>query len=683
MGSSHVDWVPPESFDEYRLVKALGRGSMGQVWLAHDTVLDRLVAVKFIAELPAHDAGRRRFLTEARAAARVQHANITTVYRVGEIGPRPYLISEYVRGDSLDKLARPVPWPRLLEIAIGLARGLAAAHRQGVLHRDLKPANAIVSETGDVKLLDFGLAKLLPQVAPSQVDALPDHEAAVMLPGDPTIAPRASSEAFVPPFSAHTRAVELPASALARVPGGSIALPSITSAGAVMGTPAYMPPEAWHGEPATPRSDVYSLGALLYELGAGAPPHRDDSPEAVRGLALSSDAPPLANAAPGIDPGFAAVVDRCLRRDPRERFASGDAVREALEVLAAGDKTTAKVIPQAPQARPPWRRRWVLFAGAALALACFAYSTFDGEHASPPAGVPPAVKVPRDARERRPPDGLALAGGSQRIGTAPGSCPDEMVSVPAGTFLFGSPEGEGDPDEQPQHEVTLSAYCIDKTEVTVAAYARCVAAKGCSAPPLTTNWTSFSVETMGRVSRWCNRADRPDHPINCVDWDQAVAYCAWKGKRLPTEAEWEYAARGNDGRVYPWGNAAPSATRLNACESECVAMTKLEMLSTALMYDGNDGWGTTAPVGSYPEGRSPFGALDMAGNVGEWTADWYGGYSKLAETNPQGPSTGTSRVSRGGGWATRETEKVRTADRDWPDPTLRAVDLGFRCARGR
>ncbi len=336
MGSSHLDWVPPESFDEYRLIKALGRGSMGQVWLAHDTVLDRLVAVKFIADLPVHDAARQRLLTEARAAARVQHPNIIAAYRVGEIGARPYLISEYVRGDSLDTIARPVAWPRLLEIAIGLARGLAAAHRQGVLHRDLKPANAILSEAGEVKLLDFGLAKLLPHVTP-RADAPPAREAAAELPevaDPPSAPPRASSEPSVTPDQ-HTRTVELPARASADRPGGGIALPSVTSPGAVMGTPAYMSPEAWRGEPATPRSDVYSLGAMLYELGAGAPPHRGDSPELTRGAVLAGDAPPLAAVAPGIDPGFAAVIDRCLQRDPTERFASGDAVRDALEALAA------------------------------------------------------------------------------------------------------------------------------------------------------------------------------------------------------------------------------------------------------------------------------------------------------------------------------------------------------------
>jgi formylglycine-generating enzyme required for sulfatase activity len=248
---------------------------------------------------------------------------------------------------------------------------------------------------------------------------------------------------------------------------------------------------------------------------------------------------------------------------------------------------------------------------------------------------------------------------------------------------MGSPEGEGNTDEQPQHEVTLPAYCIDRTEVTVAAYAECVAAKGCSAAPLRVNWTNYSLELVKRFSRWCNGNDRPDHPINCVDWDHAAAYCTWKGKRLPTEAEWEYAARGNDGRVYPWGKEPPSAKWLNARGDEFVAITKRELKEDRqTMYNGNDGWETTAPVGSYPEGRSPFGALDMAGNVWEWTADWYGIYSKLAETNPQGPSTGTSRVHRGGSWATVDPNKVRAAGRIWRTPNTRDCDLGFRCARG-
>jgi formylglycine-generating enzyme required for sulfatase activity len=656
MSSSHVDWVPPVRFDEYRLVKLLGRGSMGQVWLAHDTLLDRLVAVKFSAELSSHDDVRQRFLTEARAAARVQHPNIIAIYRVGEIGPRPYLISEYVRGDSLDKIAQPVAWPRLYEIAIGLARGLAAAHRQGVLHRDLKPANAIVSDTGEVKLLDFGLAKLLPQVTPPHAPVTLGREAAVTLPvftGEVMTAPHVSSELFVPPSDEAAITIEVPAGSSQQTPGGGIALPSVTRAGAVMGTPAYMPPEAWRGEPAAPCSDVYSLGALLYALGAGNPPHRGDSSAVARNTVLASDPPPLAIAAPGIDPGFAAVVDRCLRRDPTQRFVSGDAVREALEALAADDKTAARMRARSPQARsssfPRPRRAVLLGLALAFVLAWFAYNRFGGAHVD-----------------------------------ATGSCPGGMVPVPAGTFLMGSPQGEGDSDEQPQRKVTLSAYCIDKTEVTVAAYAACVAARGCSAAPLTVNGTNDTAEAKKFSSQRCNRTDRPDHPINCVDWDQAAAYCAWNGKRLPTEAEWEYAARGNDGRVYPWGEEAPSPKWLNACGTECNSKedAKREKGVWHVMYDDNDGWKNTAPVGSFPEGRSPSGALDMAGNVWEWTADWYGGYAMQAELNPQGTSTGTSRVFRGGGWATIDTTKTRAANRSWYPSITRDCDLGFRCARG-
>src|SRR5262249_8685357 len=158
-------------------------------------------------------------------------------------------------GDSLDKLARPVAWSRLLEIAIGLARGLAAAHRQGVLHRDLKPANAIVSETGEVKLLDFGLAKLLPHFPPPHAETPSSRETAATLPGVPrnsTLAPHASSEPFEPSWDDNAKTIEKtiesPASTPARVPGGMIAPPSVTGTGAVMGTPTYMPPEAWRGE---------------------------------------------------------------------------------------------------------------------------------------------------------------------------------------------------------------------------------------------------------------------------------------------------------------------------------------------------------------------------------------------------------------------------------------------------
>jgi len=169
--SEKASWYPPHEFEEYRLVRPLGAGGMGQVYLAHDMVLDRLVAIKFLATLEPDADARDRFLIEARAAARLQHPNVVAVYRVGEIDAKPYIVSEYLRGKSLAELIRPLPWRRTLELGVELARGLAAAHREGVLHRDIKPSNAVLSEHGTVKLVDFGLAKLINEQVSATVAA--------------------------------------------------------------------------------------------------------------------------------------------------------------------------------------------------------------------------------------------------------------------------------------------------------------------------------------------------------------------------------------------------------------------------------------------------------------------------------------------------------------------------------
>lgn len=288
-------------------------------------------------------------------------------------------------------------------------------------------------------------------------------------------------------------------------------------------------------------------------------------------------------------------------------------------------------------------------------------------------------------RETPPPSGTEAEGGAaptRGSALAPQSCPADMTRAPAGTFNMGSPDGEGDADEHPQHAVTLSSYCIDATEVTVAAYAACVRAGGCRAARFTVQWSGYSEEEVQRHNRWCNREDRADHPMNCVDWNEAAAYCQWARKRLPTEAEWEYAARGGGGYQFPWGNTAPNADQVNACGHECVALAKRELqMAWSAMYDGDDRAPATAAVGTYRDGRGPFGSMDMAGNVWEWTADRYGPYQGAAMTNPKGPSTGEYRVNRGGGWLTRDAGWIRTANRDGSDPLGRFHDLGFRCAR--
>jgi len=223
-----------------------------------------------------------------------------------------------------------------------------------------------------------------------------------------------------------------------------------------------------------------------------------------------------------------------------------------------------------------------------------------------------------------------------------------MVYVPAGDFLMGSSESDtlASDDEKPQHTVYLDAYWIDRTEVTNAQYRRCVEAGACSEPAC---WEDSDLNA-------------PEQPVVCVYWYQAQAYCEWAGASLPTEAQWEKAARGTRGLIYPWGNTFYSA-RLNCWEDRCY-----------------DGYAYTAPVGSFPSGASPYGALDMAGNVWEWVADWYdsGYYAHSPSRNPTGPATGKIQVLRGGSWLC-DWRRVRAAKRSAGPPGSRYDVIGFRC----
>jgi formylglycine-generating enzyme required for sulfatase activity len=244
----------------------------------------------------------------------------------------------------------------------------------------------------------------------------------------------------------------------------------------------------------------------------------------------------------------------------------------------------------------------------------------------------------------------ATAGGLRPVGKNPQGFEEYwrakdgalVVRIPAGDFLMGSPEGRGDANERPQHKVRVSEFLIDKTEVTWRQMRKFHAATGDPLPQAPVSGTS------------------DDFPVSFVVWDTAAAYCRWVGGRLPTEAEWEKAARGTDGRDYPWGDTWEAGR----CNLEAGGLHQVE------------------DIGSYPACLSPYGTLDQAGGMWEWCADWYApdSYAHSPARDPKGPETGTQRVKRGGAWMS-QPKWARTAYRDKGAPVSPNADHGFRCAQ--
>jgi formylglycine-generating enzyme required for sulfatase activity len=279
-------------------------------------------------------------------------------------------------------------------------------------------------------------------------------------------------------------------------------------------------------------------------------------------------------------------------------------------------------------------------------------STSPGEQASSPEPRATAPRVaPSPPKLPPPPPQLPPA---PIVLTPPKACPAGMVALPGGTFTMGM---RGD-------TVTVSGLCVDVTEVTTDAYAECVRAGTCSEP------NAYMPDDGHKNNRACNwkRPGAGRHPINCVDWAQATSYCGWIGRRLPTEEEWEWAARGaSAARTFPWGSEPPTPHRVNACGKECAAWERNNLGRDLVpLYAEDDGWPTTAPVGSFPHGATPQGLQDMAGNVWEWTSSSF---------------DASARIHRGGGWTADDAAGLRVANRNWSASTLHSRIVGFRCVR--
>ena len=309
---------------------------MGEVYRAHDERLGRDVAIKVLPPSFSSDPDRlRRFAQEARAAAALNHPNILAIYDIGEWQGAPYIVSELLLGDTLRERLKngPLPARKVVDYALQVTRGLAAAHDKGIVHRDLKPENIFITEDGRAKILDFGLAKL---TQPDQGDSSSD---------------------------AATVQVQ-------------------TDAGLVMGTAGYMSPEQVRGKVADQRSDLFSFGAILYEMVSGKRAFHGDSPADTMSAILKDEPPELSETARNVPPALERIVRHCLEKNPAQRFQSAADIAfslEALTEISTASKSGAQAIPA-----PEPARRWWLPAIATLALVALGVGIYlVGKRASP------------------------------------------------------------------------------------------------------------------------------------------------------------------------------------------------------------------------------------------------------------------------------------------------------------
>ncbi|MCC6191131.1 MAG: protein kinase, partial [Anaerolineales bacterium] len=563
---SQPGWIGQTLGGRYTIEALLGQGGMSAVYRATDPNLRRTVAIKLIhGHLTSDPDFLRRFEAEAAAVAQLRHPNLIQVYDFNHDAGTYYMVLEFVPGETLHarlkRLAdarQSMPAAELLSAGIDVAEAIEYAHQRGLIHRDIKPANVMLNPQGQAVLMDFGIAKIMGSAA---------H----------------------------------------------------TATGTVMGTAQYISPEQVRGLRPTTRSDVYSLGVTLFEMAAGRPPFDGDSAMSVMLKHVNEPVPDLARLNPSLPPDLIAIIERTLAKEPDERIPSGAALATALrkvrdrlrdgaatvlEASPAGRQPTATQIeipsaapdatvpppvvtpPQPPAWLPPAAtpaapivsRRvppaWVLAVVPIVIVVCLGLAGLGlvlrrGLRAVPAAttesvatqGTPATLAVQASAT---PPPATGEPAALQPT-TQPAAVVDPaalgLIAIPAGQFDMGAAAGRV--DEQPLHTAVLGAFYIDQFEVTNRRYQACVDASACQPPANTGSFTRSSYFALSEFS---------DHPVVAVTWEQAAAFCAWDGgKRLPTEAEWEFAARGVDGRRYPWGNDFDPA-RLPAGESDTTSV---------------------------------------------------------------------------------------------------------------
>jgi len=576
---------------------------MGVVYRGVDTVLGRAVAIKTIRlseqGTPEEAATlRERLMREARAAAVLSHPNVVAIHDVGQEGDVAYIVMELVQGRTLEDLLADPEVPRseefLLRVLEDTARALDYAHAHGVVHRDVKPGNILVQDSGVAKIADFGIAKVT-----------------------------------------WSR--------------------TMTETGMLMGSPHYMAPEQLKGERVTGRTDQFSLAAIAYTALAGRKPFDGDTFATLASKILFEPAPSLRMFNARVSPEVEQVLGKAMSKDPAGRFDNCAQFVEALR--SAFRRAEPKPVPDAGKTAP--RRKRLALAALAAAMVIVAvlvgYRLTQRQQdrrvvsqaavepqalkkpvvaAQPPKPVP-APKDQESAPPQRPaPPPRAV---EQRVNPADGLV---YVKVPPGTFQMGCSPGDTEcwDDEKPAHPVTLTkAFWIGQTEVTVEAYRRFTQAVGGRMPP---------------APRYNQDWQEAKHPMGNVSWEEAGAFCKWAGGRLPTEAEWEYAARAG-------------------CQKAFYAN-----LDAIAWYGRKDG-DKTHPVAQ--KAPNAFGLYDMLGNVREWCQDSYAPYAASALTDPFGATSGDDRVLRGGAFSDRPKALRTSGARFTTGSQSRNHDYGFRC----
>jgi formylglycine-generating enzyme required for sulfatase activity len=624
----------------------------------------------------------------------------------------PYMVLEWLEGVTLEHMLEAernqrgavggAAWP--IEKVIALLEPVAAAlevvHRRGIAHRDIKPANIFVlaPETDEmhVKVLDFGIAKVAQ---------------------------------FAAEHGGFTKT------------GGHV-----TSF-----TPAYGAPEQFsRAQGATgPWTDVYALALVMTEMLIGRTPLEGDDFIQL-GMATADPNRRPTPGAFGLDLGaLEAIFQRALAVKTGDRYATAgefwQAVRGALHMPdmrmtadpggarsfafgaggtspapGAGGPTLKGSPPKGPLTASAPHPNVFSSAPTELGGATGGSTAGTGATRANVVATNPAPGAPRSNSgvivsalvglavvgaagfflmrrgqgDAPRPVGAAASPSVSAAPVAPVApplkkCGEKMATIEGGKFFMGSDDKDASEDERPAHQVTLSPFCIDLYEVTAAEYKACSDVGECKRAPVEVEWQDIKAQEQKSYSRLCN-ANHPEngaHPINCVDSEMAATFCAWQKKRLPTEAEWEFAARGPDGRRYPWGDEEPDKTRMNACGKECTAWSAKNRVMLGYgdqrMYPDDDGFPLTAPVGSFPAGKSRYGLFDVVGNVWEWTSDWDAKYAPEPAIDPRGPATGTRRIVRGGAFNGIMASWVRPSQRYSDIPTTHSHAYGFRCAQSR